>query len=479
MNFWAVSTEIEIFILMLITIFMDLTFPKETSRRSIAFVTAAGLAAILFATIGRYHVGASATFFEGLFIADNYALFFKQIFIAASLFAVLFSLDYVEKYLHYRGEFYTLVLSSLLGMSVLASANDFLTTFIGMELMTVSFYILVGLRMNSSASSEAAVKYLIFGAGSTAVLLYGISLVYGATGSLLFIEICRNFHLFYAAGLVGSIMIMIGFFFKLSIIPFHMWAPDVYEGAPTPVTALLAMASKAAGVAAFMRVIYVAFPFLGQYWLPLLAVFAALCMIGGNIMAIRQTDIKRMLAYSSIAQAGYMMSGMVAADYAGMKAVMLYALLYVFANIGAFAVLAILDTERGGTTHSHITGLAQSSPLLAAVMTVSLLSMAGIPPTAGFAGKLYIFTAAVGQGYLWLAFVGFVMSMISVYYYLLVAKAMYRDLESDEEACAAPIKVPILVRLTALVSVMATLSIGIWPELLASITNIASQTFMQ
>ena len=479
MDFWAISTEIEILVLMLITILMDLVLPKADSRRSVGYITAAGLAAILFAAIGRYHAGVSPTFFAGLFLVDNYALFFKQMFIIAIIFAVLFSLDYVEKCLRYRGEYYTLLLSALLGMCVLASANDFLTAFIGLELMTVSFYILVGLRMDSAASSEAAVKYLVVGAGSTAVLLYGISLVYGAGESLRFEEICQNIHLFYAAGLVGAILVMIGFFFKLSVIPFHMWAPDVYQGAPTPVTALLAMASKAAGVAVFMRVIYTAFVFIGQYWLPLLSGFAALSMIGGNIMAMRQTDIKRMLAYSSIAQAGYMVAGMAAANYAGMKAVMFYAMLYVFANVGAFAVLSVVDTERGGTTHRHITGLAQAAPLLAAVMTVSLLSMAGIPPTAGFAGKIYIFTAAVEQGYLWLAFVGFIMSMISVYYYLLVAKAMYRDLAPEEEGYAAPVRVPAAVRLTVLVSVVMTLGIGICPEFLANITNIVAQTFMR
>ena len=479
MNFEAVSTEIEILVLMLGTLLMDLLLPKTASRRSVGYVTATGLVVILAAAISRYHVGDSSTFFAGLFIADNYALFFKQMFLLAILFAVLFSFDYVEKCLQYRGEFYTLLLSALVGMCVLSSANDFLTAFVGLELMTISFYIMVGMRMDSAASSEAAVKYLVVGAGSTAVLLYGISLVYGAGGSLLFVEICRNIHLFYAAGLVGTVLVMIGLFFKLSVIPFHMWAPDVYQGAPTPVTALLAMASKAAGIAVFMRVLYTAFLFLGQYWLPLLSFFAALCMIGGNLMAIRQTDIKRMLAYSSIAQAGYMIAGMAAADYAGMKAVMFYAMLYVFANVGAFAVLTVVDAERGGTTHRHITGLAQSSPLLAAVMTVSLLSMAGIPPTAGFAGKIYIFTAAVDQGYLWLAFIGFVMSMISVYYYLLVAKAMYRDLAPEEESGATPLHVPAFLRLTVLVSVAATLSIGICPEFLANITNVVAQTFMR
>ncbi len=479
MDFMAVQTEILILLLLLSTLVTDLAMAKGASRRPVAYLTAAGLAAILAHTCGLYHEGASPVFYMGLFLADNYALFFKQLFLLGMVFTVLFSLDYVERCLPHPGEFYSLLLSALLGMCVMASANDFLTAFTGLELMTVSFYILVGFRLSSADSGEAAVKYLIVGAGSTAVMLYGISLVYGAGGSLDFAAVSRNVHLFTAVGLAGVVLVMAGFLFKLSAIPFHMWAPDVYQGAPTPVTALLAMASKAAGIAVFMRVIFTAFPYLGEFMLPLLKTIAALSMIGGNLLAIRQTDVKRMLAYSSIAQAGYMMAGIVAADYFGMKAAMFYAMLYVFANIGAFAVLSVVDAERGGTSRRHVTGLSQAAPMLAAVMTISLLSMAGIPPTAGFAGKIYIFTATVERGNLWLAVIGFVMSMISVYYYLQVTKAMYRDLEPGEETLAEPLPVPSVARAAALVSAAATLAIGICPESLAVLTNFASQTFMQ
>ena len=215
MNFWAIGTEIEIVVLMLITLAMDLLLPREASRRNIGYVVLVGLAAILIYTFGQYHIGPSMTFFGGLFFVDNYALFFKQLFLVGMFFAILFSLEYAEKLLRYRGEFYALLLSALLGMCVMASANDFVTTFVGLELMTVSFYILVGARMTSADSSEAAVKYLIVGAGSTAVMLYGMSLVYGAAGSLVFSEVCRNVHLFYAAGLAGVVMVIIGFFFNL------------------------------------------------------------------------------------------------------------------------------------------------------------------------------------------------------------------------------------------------------------------------
>ena len=475
MNFLAISTEIGILVLALFVMAVDLILPKQETRKSVACITICGLIALLLYGFTQYHFDGSPYFYQNLSFVDNYAIFFKQLFIVAVLFTILFSQDYAQSLLRYRGEFYSLLLFALLGMCVLASANDFLTAFVGLELMTISFYILVGARMSSSNSSEAAVKYLVVGSASTAVMLYGISLVYGSTGSVLFEEICRNPHLLFATSIAGITMILIGFFFKLSVIPFHMWAPDVYQGAPTPVTALLAMGSKAAGLAVLMRVLYTAFPMMGGYWLPILAVLSAVCMIGGNVMAIKQKDLKRMLAYSSIAQAGYMMVGIVAADMPGMKAVLFYAMLYVFANVGAFAVLAVVDQQKGATDHRAVSGLAKSAPILAAVMTISLLSMAGIPPTAGFAGKIYLFTAVVERGYLWLAFVGFVMSMISVYYYLLVAKAMY--LGEDREN--TKIHISGAVRASVLLSVIATIAIGVCPEQLANITNIAAQTFMR
>ncbi len=482
MNFAAINTEIFILVLGLFAIIMDLALPKDESRKAIGGVLIFSLTAWVAYMFTMYTPqsiiadGGTGTryFNDMMYVVDNYSIFFKQLFIVATVFTMLFSLEYMQNVLRYKGEFYALLMTALLGMCVLASANDFLTAFIGLELMTISFYILVGARISSKNSSEAAIKYLIVGSVSTAVMLYGISLVYGATGTVQFYDMLRNPALFSAAGLAGATMVMIGFFFKLSVIPFHMWAPDVYQGAPTPITAMLAMGSKAAGIAVFMRVLYVAFPLIGFYWLPILAALSAICMIGGNIMAIRQTDVKRMLAYSSIAQAGYMMVGIVSADFAGMKAVMFYGMLYVFANVGAFAALSLVEQHRGNSDYKAIAGLAKSAPVMAAVMTISLLSMAGIPPTAGFAGKLYLFTAVVNQGYLWLAFVGFIMSMISVYYYLQVAKAMYLEVGDAE-----PIVISGAARAAAVISVLATILFGVWPEKLAEITNLASFTFLQ
>ncbi len=483
MNFAAISTEIFILCLGLLAVVMDLLLPEGESRKSIGAV-------LIFALVGWFlymftmYQGmpvpqgaaapeAGATFFyQGLFLVDNYALFFKQLFILATVFTLLFATDYIQLMLRFKGEFYALLLMALLGMCILASATDFLTLFMGLELMTISFYILTGARINVQDSSEAAVKYLIVGSVSTAIMLYGISLIYGATGSIQLLDICQDAHIFFPLGIAGITLVLVGFFFKLSVIPFHMWAPDVYQGAPAPITAMLAMGSKAAGMAAFMRVLFVAFPAIGLYWLPLLAGLCVLCMVFGNILAMKQKNVKRMLAYSSIAQAGYMMVGIIAASGSGMKAVMFYATLYVFANVGAFAVLSVVETQKGSTSHRAMSGLSQSAPVLAAVMTISLLSMAGIPPTAGFAGKLYLFTAVVDQGYLWLAFIGFVMSMISVYYYLLVAKAMYLGKWDGSKLCISG-----TTRAAAVLSVLGTLVVGVWPEKLAQLTTLAAKTF--
>lgn len=472
MNFSVISLELGILFLSFLVLLIDLCLPQRRARILPALMSG-GLLLLLLGSFRLYDLPAGASFFAGLYAADAYAVFFKQLFLAAMLLTIVFSAGYVRSLLRWQGEFYVLLLFALLGMCILASADDFLTGFVGLELMTISFYILVGMRMAAADASEAAVKYLLIGSASTAVMLYGVSLVYGMTGSLLFREICTSPLLLEPLGLVGIALILAGFFFKLAVIPFHMWAPDVYEGAPAPVSALLAMGSKAAGLAMLMRILYLAFPGSDSFWLPLFAVLSAICMIGGNILALRQTEVKRMLAYSSIAQAGYMLVGIAAGDAAGMKAVLFYAMLYVFANVGAFAVLAVIEEQKGSTERRDLAGLARSAPVLAAVMTVSLLSMAGIPPTAGFAGKLYLFTAVIEQGYLWLAFVGFVMSMISVYYYLLVAREMYLG-EPDG------IRVPVSggVRASVLLSLTATLGIGICPQGLAELTSFAAQAFL-
>jgi NADH-quinone oxidoreductase subunit N len=470
MNLSLVTTEILVVSLATFILIVDLVIPKGESRRGLGVVTIFGLLVILGFTFTQYNV--SGSLYKGIYVLDQYALFFKQLFLAACVLTVMFSLDYIGK-LRNQGEFYALLVFALLGMMVMASANDLITLFVGMELMTITFYVLVGSNIGDKKSSEAGMKYLILGASSSAVLLYGMSLVYGTAGSVLLKEIAANAALSPAL-VVGVVLILVGFSFKTASVPFHMWSPDVYEGAPVPITALLAMASKAAGFTVLVRVFMVAFPGIEANWIAAVCVLSAVSMVLGNVIAIPQTNIKRMLAYSSIAQAGYMLSGLIATDAAGVKGILFYAMLYVFASAGAFAVVTAVNQNRDSDAIDAYAGLSQRAPLLAVVMTVSLLSMAGIPPLAGFVGKFYLFAAVVDKGYLWVAFIGFVMSMVSVYYYLLVAKAMYMR----EPADTAPFDVSGPLRWAAVVSMLLTIFFGIYPAPLSEIANAAAKSLM-
>lgn len=467
MRIMLLSGEIAVVVLAGLLLLADLLLPRPASRRSLGYAAIGGVLAILMYSFTQY--GPAAAVYQGLFVVDNFAVFFKQLCLLAVLLTLLFSVDYVER-LDCRGEFYSLLLLALAGMMVMASANDLVTMFLGLELMAVVFYILTAFNFSSVKSSEAGVKYLILGSASSAALLYGISWIYGFTGSVVLTEIAAQAAASPAV-LLGSALLLTGLCFKLAIVPFHMWAPDIYEGAPTPVTAMLAMGSKAASLAVLLRVFLVAFAGLQVYWLPVAAVLAALSMIGGTIAAMRQTNIKRLLGYSSVAQAGYLLAGLVAANAAGVKGILFYAMLYVFANVGVFAVVVAVCNQRGAEDIDDFSGLAQRAPFLALTMTVALLSMAGIPPMAGFAGKFYIFMAAMEQGYWELAALGFGMSMISVYYYLLVVRVMYMNPPRQQQR----LMVSGSLQLAAVVSVVATLFIGICPAPLAALAHIAAQ----
>jgi len=469
MNIALLTSEIAVVILALLIIVFDLLMPREEARRSLGYFAVCGLLGILVYTFNQY--GSSATVYHGFFVLDKFALFFKQLFLVATILTLLFSFDYIEGLTHNTGEFYALLLLSLVGMMVMVSANDLLTVFVGLELMTIIFYILVGFDLRSVKSSEAGTKYLILGSAASAVLLYGMSWVYGFTGSIVLSQIATHVTAS-PAMLLGLGLMLAGFCFKLSIAPFHMWAPDVYEGAPIPVTAMLAMASKAAGVAVLLRVFLVAFANLQGYWLPVISVLAGLSMVVGITVAIWQTNTKRMLAYSSVAQAGYILSGLLAADAAGVKGMLFYAVLYMVANVGAFAVTTAVSNQCGSDKIDDLSGLSQKSPFLAVVMTVSLLSMAGLPPMAGFVGKLYIFTAITDKGYFGIAMLGLVMSMVSVYYYMGVVKVMYsKEAKNQQEFTTST-----ALRIVALISLIATLCIGIYPGPLAALANAAAQS---
>lgn len=443
----------------------------EGAKRGLAWFTVLGLLIIMGVAIATW--GTSGTLLAGMFLVDNYATFWKITFLLAAALVVLGSMRYVDS-IGEQTEYYGTLVFATLGMMVMASAGDFITLYMGLELMTIAFVILVCLRKTDNKSVEAGIKYILLAAMSSAVLLYGISIIYGLTGSVMIAEVARSVaaNPVTPALILGVVMLVAGLGFKISAVPFHMWSPDVYEGAPTPVTAFLAVGSKAASFAVLLRVFIGALPGIWDHWALVMAILAAVTIIVGNLVAIPQNNIKRLLAYSSIAQAGYILVGLVTASEAGIKGVMFYAFLYVFATVGAFTVATYFYTVTGSDKIKDYAGLSQRSPLMAAVMLVTMLSMAGIPPLAGFVGKFYLFQTVV-ENYLWLAFIGLIMSMVSVYYYLRVALVMYRD----EPVDPTPIKLSSPVAVTLVVTLVATLIIGVYPGPLSEVVNAAAHSF--
>ncbi|GAB6180624.1 NADH-quinone oxidoreductase subunit N [Desulfotomaculum defluvii] len=472
LNFALITPELALFILGLLAFTLGLLVPNH-SRRGLGSIALLGLIIVLGVTVANW--SNQGVMLNGMYIVDRYAMFFKILCLTSAILVVLGSFKYVDQQVKNHFEYYSTVMFTTLGMMVMASAGDFITLYMGLELMTISFIILVAFRSSDAKSLESGMKYLLLAGTSTAVLLYGLSLVYGTTGTIMIGEVAQSI----AGGvnspllIVGIVMLVAGLGFKISAVPFHMWSPDVYEGAPTPVTAFLAVGSKAASFAVLLRLFLGSFGAIQEHWVGLIAVLAALSMVIGNLVAIPQTNIKRMLAYSSIAQAGYILVGLVAVSEAGIKGVMFYAFLYVFATIGAFTVVAAVSNQTGSDEIEDYAGLIQRAPLAASVMLVSLLSMAGIPPLAGFVGKFYIFQTVV-QEHMWLVYLGLIMSMVSVYYYLKVVLVIFRDEPKDP----SPIQMGGATAITLVITLVATIFLGIYPGPLSEMANMAAQSFL-
>jgi len=415
------TTEIGLAALVCLLLVVGLLSNRSGERLNHA-LAALGVGGLLIYIWGQQSV--SAKLWDSTYLVDGLSWFFKLLFLVAALLIIISSQRYSEQNLTQRWQFPALILAAVLGMTVMVSGGDLLVIYIGLELMTITFYILAAYLDKDLRSYEAGLKYLILGGVSSALLLLGLSLVYALTGTTNLTELGKA-AVENKVMLLGMTLVLAGMGFKISAVPFHMWAPDIYEGAPTPVTAILSVASKAAGFAVLVRLVLALFPAFAQEYAGLLAILAAVTIILGNLAAIPQTNLKRMLAYSSIAQAGYILVGLVAGNANGFKGVFFYSLVYVFANLGAFTILMRVESAEQSSQIDALNGLSRRSPLMAAVMTVCLLSLAGIPPLAGFAGKWYLFSGAVEAGYLWLALIGLLMSMVSVYYYLSVVKAMY------------------------------------------------------
>ncbi len=401
----------------------------------------------------------------GMFVLDSYAIFWKVVFLLATALTILLSVRFIEEGQYRAGEYFSLILLATTGMLFMASGFSLLSIWISLELMALSSYILAGYFKREVRSNEAALKYFVLGALSSGLMLYGISLVYGSTRTLSLAELPGRIAVATAEGNlllgIGWIMLAVGLFFKVSAVPFHVWTPDVYVGAPTPVTGYLAAASKAASFAILMRIFFQALGPLVVDWQIIVAAVASLSMIWGNIAALTQTNVKRMLAYSSIAHAGYILLGVLAANETGMWAAMFYVLAYTFFTLGAFGTVILLERrEYAGETLSDYAGLAQRAPVLAGVMLIFLLALTGIPPTGGFFGKVYLFAAVVEAGWMWVAVIGVLTSAISLYYYMGIVVQMY--LKDSDAKTPVPLRAPLL-GFTLVVCAVVTVALGVLP----------------
>ena len=456
--------------LCLILLVLNLLLPKQ--KEKFGLVAGIGLFAILIVSLfNGNHV---QTLFGGIYIIDSFSIFLKQLFLIAAILTVLVSGDHL---VFKQGEFYALIVSALLGMMIMVSSGELITMYMGLELMTISFCILIAYR-GDEKSKEASLKYVILSAMSSAIFLYGLSLMYGVTQTTIIKEmagVLSKGH-FVPLEILGMIFLIAGFAFKIAIVPFHMWVPDIYEGAPTSITVFLAVTSKTAGLAVLIRLFMIGMPSISGYWVEIITILAVLTLILGNLVAIPQTNIKRMLAYSSIAQAGYLLLGIIANSNIGVAAILLYSLFYVFSNMGAFGVAIAVSKATGSNEISDYNYLARRSPFLAAVMLVSLLSLAGIPPLAGFIGKFYLFLAIIEKGQLWLAFLSIGMSVVSVYYYLRVVKVMYFGKGSQK---VEPITVSKSTKLALTISMIVLVSFGIYPSPIINMVIAISNAFLQ
>src|SRR5437867_2420298 len=355
---------------------------------------------------------------------DSFALYFEILFASLGIMTVALSHSYLRKRGFLESEFHILIMAAVIGMMVLGSATSLVTVFLGLELLSIALYIMCGFARADFRSQEAAAKYLLVGGFASAFVLYGMALVYGGAGTTVIPDIAQRLSATSASNpliLLGILMMGVGFAFKVSAAPFHMWTPDVFQGAPIPVTAFMSVGTKAAAFAMIVRVFAGGLPHLAPERQTLLAVVAATSMVVGNLMAITQTSLKRLLAYSGVAQAGYIMIGVVAGGPNGLRAVLYYLFVYLFMNFGAFAVITLLAGPEGDRDRfADLEGLGRRNPVLAVAMTIFMLSLAGFPPSVGFFGKLFLFTAGVGAGYTWLVVVAVLMSVVSVFYYIRV-----------------------------------------------------------
>ena len=454
---------------------IDLFVPDDRKWVT-AFLSTLGMAVALGFAIADF--GSQATAFGGMLVGDPFASFLQIIFLVSGILGILLAYDYLKRMGLERGEYYTLLMFTVSGMMLMAMAGDLIIVFLALELLSIPLYILSGFARPDPESEESAMKYFLMGAFSSAFLVYGIAMIYGASGTTQLAAIVAAVQ----AGavhntlfLAGVGLLVVGLAFKVAAVPFHMWTPDVYQGAPSSIVAFMTVGAKAGGFAALLRLMIIGFPSVADAWGPVLLWVAALTMIWGNVAAVVQSNVKRMLAYSSIAHAGYIMMALPAATVAGVapeavSAALFYLFAYMATNLGAWGVVMAVEKREGrGQEISDLSGLASRHPLLAAGMAVFMFSLIGVPPTLGFVGKFYLFRAAVHANLIGLAIIGVLTSLVSAYYYLRVVVVMY--MKTGEETVRSEFWLNGVVGLTAL----TTLVLGIMP---APLFNLASRAVL-
>jgi NADH-quinone oxidoreductase subunit N len=476
--------EITLAVFAVLVVLIDLFVKQKAVLRSVSLaglVIAGGVSVVMWGD-------SYPAIFNNMLAVDSFALFFKLIFAGIAFLVILASTDYVSKFERFQGEYYALILLATLGMMLMAATADLISLYISLELTSISLYVLVGF-LKDRKSTEASLKYLLLGAVASAVLLYGMALVFGFTGQTQLGAIATSIQSMSMGSvianpglLIGIVLIIAGFGFKIAAVPFQMWVPDVYEGAPTPVTAYLSVASKAAGFAIILRVFFSAFgtpEWLSGNWGMIFAVLSVISMIVGNVVAISQSNIKRLLGYSSIAQAGYLMVGLAtlgfapAASIAGQSGILFFLASYALTNLGAFIAIIAISNKLNSDNIDDYAGMGKRAPVLALALTLCLISLIGMPPAAGFMAKFYIFSSAVQHGLLWLVVIAALNSVISAFYYLRVVKVMWFG------EAASPDKVPSsgAPRFALFLCCLGVLVLGIIPGLVMRLAEYASNLF--
>src|SRR5213593_1209748 len=449
----------------LLAIITDLVLPRSRRGDVVAMFAVVGFAYALGVAVYRWLYATSGYAYHRFATGDSFALFFEMLFASLGILTVALSHSYLKRRGLLQSEFHILTMAAVIGMMVLASATSLVTVFLGLELLSISLYIMCVFARTDFRSQEAAAKYLLVGGFASAFVLYGMALVYGGAGTTVIPEIAQRLGEASSANpliLLGIVLMGVGFAFKVSAAPFHMWTPDVYQGAPIPVTAFMSVGTKAAAFAMIVRVFAGGLPHLAPEWQVVLAIVAFASMVFGNLMAIVQTSLKRLLAYSGIAQAGYILIGVIAGGPDGLAAVLYYLFVYMFMNFGAFAVITLLTGPEGDRdAFADLEGLGRRSPVLAVAMTIFMLSLAGFPPSVGFFGKLFLFTAGVSAGYTWLVVLAVLMSVVSVFYYVRVLIPIWTPSPRQD-------RVPLSISSSATVvlSGVASLALGIYPTTL-------------